>query len=475
MPLAKLYPGAVDGDSIRGLVLQLGGGTPALTIAPAAATPVVEAVPLTARLRAELQKYGLVPWRFRIGGLQPNVTYTLTTAHGSPRGTTFRCLDPAATRLKVVVASCYYGFLNQGWSYHNTLASEHCRDAAFKLLVGDNVYLDVHPRQRDDTLDGGYLETAWLYAQYWFYQQPYAELLGLGPTLTTWDDHEFWNNYPAEVPWLSRSKGVRRAEYEAAARECVRVFQATLNPPSPVAAAARDNLSYRFTASPVSFFVADMRSERQAAGDGAVTMPAATLAALRDWATTLDRPGVLVLGQPLMIEAGDWRDHNPPYYHAEYTQLWQALDDAPFDVLVLSGDVHHSRVLELRSPLGKPVFEIVSSPACHLPPVVWHQFGIVYDRQDRGSVSFPLTVRVGAKHAAVRCCHFATDVPNTIATVSFRQIDAQTKAVEVGCTFLDLTTNAVVAAQPTAVPAVPALPTCSHPALFTLRRRGSPP
>ncbi|MCU0867457.1 MAG: hypothetical protein MUC36_27045 [Planctomycetes bacterium] len=478
MPLAKLYPGAIDNESIRGLVLLSGGGVPELSLVPAGGPPVVESIVISSQVKEQLAIHGISAWRFRIAGLRPGVRYRLSVANGQGRVTEFQCLDQKASELKIVVASCYYGYLNKGWSYRDVLNGDYCRGAAFKLLVGDNLYLDVHPRQRDDSLDGGYLETVWLYLQYWFYQQDYAEVLGSGPTLTTWDDHEFWNNYPAEQLWLWRSKSSQRRDYEAAGRECVRLFQATLNPPgklppAPRAPGDRDNLSYEFDASPVSLFVADLRTERQDAGvAGARMMPEATLQAMVRWARTLQRPGVLVLGQPLLIAPGDWTDRNPPAYETEYAAIWDALDQACFDVLVLSGDVHHSRVLELTSPRGKPVYEIVSSPACHIPGVVWWKFGIDYERQDRGGVKFPLVAPVGAHRATVRHCWFATDVPNTIATVTFRRL--ANSEVEVGCTFLDLETRGVARAVPSPCGA-PSTPECAARSLFKLRQRQEQP
>lgn len=471
MSVAKLYPGAIDHESIRGLVLISGPETPMVTLSPPGNAPQLHRIAISSELRAQLQPHGIVPWRFRIDGLVPGVRYELRVEPGLGRTARFTCLDPNTDALKIALASCYYGWLNRGWNYLNMLRSEYCRDVAFKLLVGDNLYADVHPRQRDSALDGGYLETVWLYLQYWFYRQDYAEVLGSGPTLTTWDDHEFWNNYPSNQFWLNRTRRSRRIEYENAARECIRVFQASLNPEGSLQhepGVSIDSLSYRFEAAPVSFFVADLRTRRQNPGRDGWLLPPAELEALDRWARKLERPGVLVLGQPLLIEDGDYFDHNPPAYGAQNAAIWAALEAAAYDVLVLSGDVHHSRVLELSSPRSRRIWEIVSSPACHIPPVAVLQIAHDYKAQDQTKVSFPRKVTMPTSgHALVVRCPFATDAPNSIATVTFRK---KQDGVEVGCAFLDLDRKTI--ATPVRSPCGPPETTrCEHPALFTLRAR----
>ncbi|HKE00886.1 MAG TPA: hypothetical protein VKE69_07750, partial [Planctomycetota bacterium] len=145
-----------------------------------------------------------------------------------------------------------------------------------------------------------------------------------------------------------------------------------------------------------------------------------------------------------------WRDHNPPSFQEQYVAIWEALTKAPSDVIVISGDVHHSRVLEI--PLGKNrfVYELVTSPACHIPgeisTVATAIFGLK-PSQGRGSVSFPQ--RIGLPPAVARGFVpgglgpdqylMGCDDPETIALLHLSRLDANT--LKVGVAFVNLETN----------------------------------
>jgi hypothetical protein len=454
VPAQRIYPGAVAAESLRGLVLSR-DGDPELLLTPGLAEVRIAPAKQGAPLRAALARYGVTAHRFTIDRLRPGTEYELAL-RGVPRSAVaFRTLDPAATSVEMVVASCYYGFHGRGADYSATLRGVHAKTAAFKMLVGDNVYLDVHPWQRSGGFRDAIDEVVYVYLRYWLDDGGYADALADLPTFSTSDDHEFWNNYPSRQFWLSRT-WCSYEDYRKASLECLDLFQADNNPPL-----WPNERSYRFEAGPVSVFVADVRSDRKPADTGAHSMTDVTRANLSAWLRGLKRPGVLVLGQPLVILAGGYTDYNLPYYAREYTALWSDIAAAPFDVLIVSGDVHHSRALALTLPNGRSAYEFVSSPVCHIPGT----FG-----QGRGKVSFPRRCEAGLAH--VLDCPMATDLPNTIGKLSFTK-SGETSVV-VGGAFLDLG-NGSPAPQVATSFGPPRSKQCISPSLFTLCKRVSNP
>lgn len=439
----RVIPGAVGQDSIRALVLAAGQATPAVVVRQASGggqiAATVTPLPVSAEMGQELS--GVVLFAASASGLQPATEYELEVS--SPAAAVrsrFQTLSPDAPgqTLKLVVASCYYDFFHRDADYLAAFQSVWCKDAAFKLLVGDNLYLDVAPDQRHIT--GGYRETVALYLRY-FWQSGYADVLGRLPTFTTWDDHEFWNNYPEHQCHLSRTSGSDRKDYIRAGTECLRLFQAVLNADLP----PDDNLSYRIdNTAVVSFFAMDARSARTLFENSPPRMmPDAALSNFEAWASSLTRPGVLVIGQPLWIKEGGRTDYTPPNFADQYERIWRAIAGAPHDILVVSGDVHHSRVLEIGLTDTRIIYEFVTSPACHIPTVTSVVSGS-YDSQDRGEVEAPASIAVGMNHGPALKPRFlnylfGTSAPNALGVLQFRSL-ANGK-VAVGCTFLDSLTR----------------------------------
>jgi phosphodiesterase/alkaline phosphatase D-like protein len=392
-------------------------------------------------MQTELDRDAVRLFAASASGLQPGTEYELEGSHqGTTLRTGFRALpqDAPGEILKVVVASCYYDYFHRDADYRATLESVWCKDAAFKILVGDNLYLDVAPDQRD--IQGGYRETVARYLRH-FWHSGYADVLGRFPTFTTWDDHEFWNNYPEVQCHLSRTSGSDRRDYIRAGTECLRSFQAVLNADLP----SDDNLSYRIDNTPVvSFFAVDLRSARTRFENSPPRMmPDAALSNFESWASSLTRPGVLVIGQPLWIKEGGGTDYTPPNFADQYERIWRAIAGAPRDILVVSGDVHHSRVLEIGLTDSRIIYEFVTSPACHIPTVTSIVSGS-YNSQDRGKVEVPASIPVGIdrgpglKPRLLRYL-FGTSVPNTLGVLQF--LSLPTGKVSVGCTFLDCLTR----------------------------------
>ena len=56
-------------------------------------------------------------------------------------------------------------------------------------------------------------------------------------------------------------------------------------------------------------------------------------------------------------------DYNLPAFADDFTRIWRAIATAPFEILVVSGDVHHSRLMTIRLNGGARIHECVVSPA----------------------------------------------------------------------------------------------------------------
>lgn len=470
MAKIKVVLGSVDRASVRGLLLSDAGATPALVLQDATGASFPVAVqPGTTDQRLIAALGAVRTWRFVHGGLAAggHCELTATIDGAAPHRVAFRTLDPAAPSVSIAIASCYYDFFRYGPRYAAALKS-YCKHAAFQLLIGDNVYLDIHSRTRDAALANGWRENAWVYLKYFWESDGYGEVLAALPTFTTWDDHEFWNNFPEEQKWLSRSKSALRPSYLEAAGPFLELFQASLNP-APIPGTR----SYRIPDCPVvDVFVADVRSQRDRYRDNARMMPAAALADLQSWAANLSRPGLLVLGQPLVIGEGGKNDYNPPAFRAEYDAIWHAIASAPRDVLVVSGDVHHSRALELTLPDGRRAFEVVTSPASHIP-TVWTTVTGSYGSQGGGSVEFPVEVKYGGRAVRASRYVFGTDAKNSIALLT---LAGGADDVTVGCAFLDLEPGAPAAASKAnsglfASGWRPELARCEAAHLFSLKKR----
>jgi hypothetical protein len=125
---------------------------------------------------------------------------------------------------------------------------------------------------------------------------------------------------------------------------------------------------------------------------------------------------VLVLPQPLVQKPASafarafhtMSDVNLPDYPGDYRALWAGLFAAPYDVLVLSGDIHYSRIASAsREPLSHTrVFEVVSSPLALLPPAA------APDRSASG--------KIDGLPSARWANHFAEAPPASYMTVSFQ-------------------------------------------------------
>ena len=242
----------------------------------------------------------------------------------------------------------------------------------FKLLVGDQVYGDW---PNDWDLGDDEIELyAKRYQQYWG-DEFYREALQTCPNFIIGDDHEYWNDYPEKQVHLPQTWDPKnRKKYGRGAEELYYQYQRCLNPD--------DARWYGFTIDPVSFFIADTRSEREECHDNGTShfMSELQWKALETWQQELKGPGLLVLGQPLFQKDGDFKDHSLSNFKKDYARLWRVIERSlagdnaehrPHDILVLSGDIHTGRFAEAYGPFPDAPYgvpEFVASPAAMIRP-----------------------------------------------------------------------------------------------------------
>jgi hypothetical protein len=470
--MLSVIPGAASTGTLQALVITDAAGHVAPQITARAgngSTPSAtwNDINVSAKLAAELSQRKLRVHRLLLSNVPANsrvdVSVTLGVESEQLKLTTLPTRIPTEG-LSFIAATCYYDGFHHGAKLRAALSTPYLGlRPSFQLWAGDNLYMDV-PVFRNSTTP--HADTLQRYLDY-FTRSEYRRARGLHANFTTYDDHEFWNNFPESQIWLGRSSGGDRADHIDAGRGCVKLFQSSVNPP-PVA----DGLSYRFDLSPVSFFVADMRTYRTTHDAASPRMMTKLdLEALIDWARALNGPGVLVLGQPLWIEAGGYGDYNTPFFTLEHQAIWKALREAPYDILVVTGDVHHSRVLKLSfadSP-NRAVYEFCTSPASHIP-TIWNTFGLGHS-QDRGKVAPPTRVAGSGQKVKAQFL-FGSSAPNSFGIVRFDPLAGG--EVHVGGGFIDYT-HTPRYAQAESAPGIPTLgpryQVCHEPRMFTLRMR----
>jgi len=354
-------------------------------------------------LLTELSAAGKALGPARVSLLDPVRERWLVTAEGLPEGAdvtlrvgvasagpwasiTTRTLSSQARSFTVATGSCFaLGLDPQGViasGYRKLLAK---RPVDLRVLTGDQIYMDRDPDTGEYfgmRMGAPYSEPpvrpAERYERQW--RDPrWRDFLAATPTLCIGDDHEFWNDYPRRPPYLQYPGRVPAGDFLAAFdvyQSSLNVRPAALKDVADVAAAVRQGRWRTVTvdAPLVSMMILDTRTRREAPGGGATFTPPANLDMLARWAAKLDRPGVLFLGQPISegapreLQGADidaMFDSALRHYPAQYRALCDAVAGAARDVLVVSGDVHWSRLRALdlarkgRAP--RHVYEVVCS------------------------------------------------------------------------------------------------------------------
>lgn len=266
--------------------------------------------------------------------------------------------------LRVLLSSCYFTG-NKLSRLAATLLSQLERNGLrphLRVWAGDQVYLDAPWYEfMIKTHSVGELERLHCasYARTWFDEQGLSTVLPNGANVFCTDDHELWNNAPdpSSVARDTRKRGTREAWLDLG-RQLGKAFQGDTG------------TVQRFSVPPLDFLVLDARVHRTENHGGLFST--AQWAALRNWAAQPRGLGVLVIGQPVFHPRTRSRGANADYhladYTSEYAQLMDLLGRASRSTVVLSGDVHFSRVAWAAFPGGagssaeNRVTELISSP-----------------------------------------------------------------------------------------------------------------
>lgn len=308
--------------------------------------------------------------RTRIPNLPPGRDYEIFTRIGaqlaqrSGRLTTLpQNLSDRRNPLRILLASCYSILADNARSalpLLRHLESKASTRPHFKIWCGDQVYLDspashyfLHTHSREELIERHLAH----YSASWFADDGIGESFQYGTNLFTSDDHELWNNAPFATPIAKDTRYEKNREtWREIARHLYTEFQCPA--PNPV----------RFSIDPLTFCVADTRMDRD---DSSINfMLPESLNSVRSWIESRSGPGVLVLGQPLFSNAASWLGRKLGdsliQNFNQFDRLLEALARAERSVLVLSGDVHYSRVATLNMKPGVVVAEAISSPIAQI-------------------------------------------------------------------------------------------------------------
>ncbi|HKU44184.1 MAG TPA: alkaline phosphatase D family protein [Polyangiales bacterium] len=368
--------GELTQDSVRALIVAqgLGSTVPRVRVRPTSGAATAELIlqPLRpgATIAARLEERDVRVYRVRAPVTGEVILEAEAAGAPTARSAPIRALPAQLADvpggLSAVLATCVYYWPAYLQKFAATMRGCYGLGVTptFVFLAGDNIYLDV-PKpsaQRPGDVVDRYLK--------YFLDSGYMAARAKLPAFSTYDDHEYWNDYPERaIPvslWLSENE---ERGFRAAAMQCLELFQRSINP-QPIGNA---RFAYRVDIAPLSILVIDTRSERDLVdAPRGQLMPEEDLLELEAWAAGLTGPGVLVLGQPLWIEpvmtvgpvAGD---HNVSFFKQQYYRVCRALENAPWDILICSGDVHYSRLLRIETRSRRALYELVASPLVSIP------------------------------------------------------------------------------------------------------------
>jgi hypothetical protein len=268
--------------------------------------------------------------------------------------------DPAFT---VLLGSCFCRRQDEEGRVGNTYA--HLPPGArpnLKIFCGDQVYLDdpvenftlsFHSRKEMEDLFFLNYQRTWTQAGLY---SGFQKMLEDGANYFSADDHELWNNAPNRATLISDSwtEGGRKNWLDVA-KPLYRIFQTSLS-------------ETQFSVGNLSFLITDTRLDRTA--DRAQFMTSQHLDVVVAWVRGLRGPGVLVIGQPVLTKKtnyltgsfGDWSLAD----YQQYATLAATLLSSTHSIVILTGDVHFSRVAACRinpgDQSGAELIEVISSP-----------------------------------------------------------------------------------------------------------------
>jgi phosphodiesterase/alkaline phosphatase D-like protein len=313
--------------------------------------------------------------------LEPDTIYPLSFRD---RRGVLRTLPEGTDRICFALVSCHLPFAEHNGSIvlDSSVAMLDAlraviaeRDARFVLHVGDQIYADP---ERLEALDlwkhtGEPLDLYHTAYRAYFGVPSLMELHATVPSFMIWDDGEIadtWGSITSDHP--------RTSEMFAAARSAYVSYQHSHNPPTD----ARD-LHYAFDAGSASFFVLDLRGQRDHTQK--------TLLGARQWAafeawiarTEHRQPRFVVSSVPLLhtpdvlverftrpgtvasevLPAAFHDRWSADAFHHELKRMLDLL--LPRGIIVLSGDIHIGTANEIGDSEGRRVHQWVSSAITH--------------------------------------------------------------------------------------------------------------
>ena len=311
---------------------------------------------------------------YEFQGLDPERQYRIgVAADGEEASVDVRTLpdvlsaDPGKA-FNVLLVSCYYqpedrkALVSAVIDKLNGVQRPH-----LTLLLGDQVYLDL-PTLTDFKDDTEWLEKRFetYYVRNWQGPGGLCSVLSSAPCVHIPDDHEYWNNAPHSSPVVGNSYSAEgRQRWRAAAETLYHAFQKP--------AALRLGEPFILDVPPLSFFLADSRSQRTENRHQSMDGPSKH--ALKSWCDRLVRDrlyGILATGQSLYDEpAGRARGKIADYSlsdYDDYPQIMGYLTSVPErgqPLLCVTGDVHWGRMTKsIDVKTNRDAFyEIISSPS----------------------------------------------------------------------------------------------------------------
>ncbi len=347
---------------------------------------------------------GAGPHLVCVSGLDPATHYELRLGPSSgisrtlPPELTVGSLTKPPTVFTVALGSCFYGDKDPGAAGFYQPRVFNLEEVAIRFLCGDQLYMDLQGSVTFWTVLRQILlpkaPDPWAKYRGQWHRDRFGTFLTKSPNLMLADDHEFWNDFPNRKAWIpwgdpNPGSGIQQSLDRAYAS-----YQVALNIDPEAGAAAgsfaelegllRDPArSFGFRVPPIEFFLLDTRSRRSTHDSRPARLcEDPHLQAAERWLKELKGPGVLVLSQPLVVREASWIERTAPIvkgdwslpdYPNHFGRLCEALFAAPHDVIVLTGDIHWSRLYQLNlEPNGRQVYELVSSPLAlitgHAPP-----------------------------------------------------------------------------------------------------------
>ena len=369
----QLWVGAFERTRVPRLSWRL-DGAPAT---PAEVRPIASVRPDAMLRRPDAERAFAGVYEFTGAGIRPNTRYVVEVAADDGGGDSLAVrtlpdeIPPSALdTFNVLLVSCFHQHEDRSHRAGQVVASLPVQYRPhLTLLLGDQVYLDL-PTLQDFKPDVRWMADKFEkdYRLNWMGPEGYSQVLRQAPSVSTPDDHEYWNDFPRAQAFLQQTWSPEdRERWTAAAGAVYDGFQRHQQ-----TGASRRGPAFEVDVRPLSLFVMDTRTNRRASKKAAeCILSPEEMAQFGRWVDRLIEErltGVLATGQSLLdgaveLSATDLTLATFPDYRQIVQHLARALD-AGRPVMLVTGDVHWGRVLRaVDTRHGMPLlYEVISSP-----------------------------------------------------------------------------------------------------------------